>query len=93
MPIRHDFGNATGGLIRVPIGKYSAICINSDTEGVVCRNTDRRETFEVTTRTTDLLSDFYPRKKAGQRSPVRKAQRMSVWPWLPTGCGAAMPKI
>lgn len=69
MPIRHDFGNATGGLIRVPIGKYSAICINSDTEGVVCRNTDRRETFEVTTRTTDLLSDFYPRKKGRTEIP------------------------
>lgn len=45
-----------GGTIRVPVGNYGALCLNSDTENVTYRNTDQKTTFEVSTRTTDLLS-------------------------------------
>ena len=35
---------------------YDAFCLNSDTENVTYRNTGSKTTFEVTTRTADLLS-------------------------------------
>ena len=54
--LRYEFTDRSGGTIRVPVGSYDALCLNSDTEGVVYRNTERHGTFEVSTRTTDLLA-------------------------------------
>lgn len=54
--LRYEFTDCRGGTIRVPVGGYEALCLNSDTENVTYRNAERRETFEVTTRTADLLS-------------------------------------
>ena len=55
-PMRYEFVGRDGGTIRVPIGAYDAIGLNSDTEGVYYRNTERFGTFEATTQPTDLLS-------------------------------------
>lgn len=48
----------TAGAVRSAFrsGGYEALCLNSDTENVTYRNAECRETFEVTTRTADLLS-------------------------------------
>lgn len=54
--LRYEFIGREGGTIRVPVGNYDAICLNSDTEGLVYRNGERFESFEVTSQTTDLLS-------------------------------------
>ena len=54
--LRYEFTDCRGGMIRVPVGGYEALCLNSDTENVTYRSAERRETFEVTTRTADLLS-------------------------------------
>lgn len=54
--LRYEFTDCRGGTIRVPVGSYEALCLNSDTENVTYRNAECRETFEVTTRTADLLS-------------------------------------
>lgn len=54
--LRYEFTDCRGGTIRVPVGSYEALCLNSDTENVTYRSAERRETFEVTTRTADLLS-------------------------------------
>lgn len=54
--LRYEFTDCRGGTIRVPVGGYEALCLNSDTENVTYRNAECRETFEVTTRTADLLS-------------------------------------
>lgn len=56
--LRYDFTDREGGYIRLPSGTYEAICLNSDTENITYRNTESRETFEVTTRTTTLLSNL-----------------------------------
>lgn len=53
--LRYDFTGRDGGTIRVPIGKYEALCLNSDTENIGYRNTERKGTFEVTTQTSPLL--------------------------------------
>lgn len=50
--LRYDFTGRDGGTIRVPIGKYEALCLNSDTENIGYRNTERKGTFEVTTQTS-----------------------------------------
>lgn len=49
-------GTITGGTIRVPMGTYHAVCLNTDTENISHRNTERYETFHVTTHTTSLMS-------------------------------------
>ena len=54
--LRYEFTDCTGGTIRVPVGSYEALCLNSDTDNISYRNTECRATFEVTTRTADLLS-------------------------------------
>ena len=54
--LRYEFTNRTGGVIRVPAGRYDALCLNSDTETINYRNTEKEKSFEVTTRTTVLLS-------------------------------------
>ena len=54
--LRYEFTDCGGGTIRAPVGNYGALCLNSDTENVTYRNTDQKTTFEVSTRTTDLLS-------------------------------------
>ncbi|WP_302257219.1 DUF5119 domain-containing protein [uncultured Alistipes sp.] len=56
--LRYEFTNRTGGVIRVPAGRYDALCLNSDTETINYRNTEKEKSFEVTTRTTPLLSDL-----------------------------------
>lgn len=59
-PLRYEFTDRKGGEIKVPYGSYDAICLNSDTEGNIYRNTGRYSTFEITTQTTDLLSSAMP---------------------------------
>ena len=54
--LRYEFTDRNGGTIRVPVGTYDALCLNSDTEGIMYRNTERYGTFEITTQTTDLLA-------------------------------------
>lgn len=56
--LRYELTDHNGGTIRVPIGNYDALCLNSDTENINYRNTDRIETFEVTTPTTSLLESL-----------------------------------
>lgn len=46
--LRYEFAGHKGGKIRVPAGHYDALCLNSDTEGIYYRNTEKRTTFEVT---------------------------------------------
>ena len=54
--LRYEFTDCRGGTIRVPVGGYEALCLNSDTETINYRNTEKEKSFEVTTRTTVLLS-------------------------------------
>lgn len=57
-PLRYEFTDITGGVIKVPEGVYHAACINSDTELVLYRNTGSPETFECYTRSTALLENY-----------------------------------
>lgn len=54
--MRYEFTDYKGGLIRIPIGDYDALCLNSDTEYVTCQNINRRQTFEVEGKTSTLLA-------------------------------------
>lgn len=48
-PLRYEFKGRDGGLIRVPVGKYDAICINTDKRDVLYEGEKKFPTFEVTT--------------------------------------------
>lgn len=67
--LRYEFAGHKGGKIRVPAGHYDALCLNSDTEGIYYRNTEKRTTFEVTTRTTALLSRLSSLGVPSQNAP------------------------
>ena len=58
-PLRYDFTNREGGVIRVPIGHYDAICMNSDTRDVFTRNTNTPQTFEIFTRPASLIAGLF----------------------------------
>lgn len=86
--LRYEFTDCGGGTIRVPVGNYGALCLNSDTENVTYRNTDQKTTFEVSTRTTDLLSGL---SALGVRSDVflvLTVRKPSVWRYPRMSFGA-----
>ena len=85
--IRNEFTNPAGGEIRTTEGCYDALCLNSDTEGIEYRNTEKPETFEITTATTTMLpeltalslrSDEAPRARGAENERVAAAPEM-VW--------------
>lgn len=54
-PLRYEFTSREGGTIKVPIGTYDVICLNSDKETHRIYNKEKRETFEVTTGNVPAL--------------------------------------
>lgn len=79
--IRNEFTDAAGGELRAAYGRYDVLCVNSDTEAVEYRNTDRYETFEVTTRTTTLfpsLSSLGVRAPAPPMAPGTEDERIAA---------------
>lgn len=81
--IRNEFTDAAGGELRAAYGRYDVLCVNSDTEVVEYRNTERYETFEVTTRTTTLfpgLSSLGVRAPAPPMAPGTEDERIAAAP-------------
>lgn len=58
-PLRYDFTDRRGGVIRVPFGRYSALCLNSDnTDWAQFRGMSDIGTFEVFTREAQTLRGY-----------------------------------
>lgn len=58
-PLRYDFTDRRGGVIRVPFGRYSALCLNSDnTDWAQFRDMSDIGTFEVFTREAQTLRGY-----------------------------------
>ncbi len=51
--IRYEFTDRKGGTIRVPVGEYDAMCLNSDTENITYRSMESIESFTVSTRSAN----------------------------------------
>lgn len=82
-PFRNEFTERTGGEIRAAYGRYDALCLNSDTEAVEYRNTEKPETFEVTTVTTTLipeLSGLGVRSEGAPMAPGAEGERIAAAP-------------
>ena len=67
--LRYDFTNRNGGTVRVPAGEYEAVCINSDTKDISYVNRNDRRSFEVSTRSTALLSSLSPLGVSSKGAP------------------------
>ena len=78
--LRYEFTERTGGIIRVPVGYYDALCINSDTENISCRNTDKREKYEATTRATTLLLSLSPLGVRSEGAPRSNSEERIALP-------------
>ncbi len=70
------------------VGRYSALCLNSDTENVTYRNTDQKTTFEVSSRTTDLLSGLSALGVRSDGVPRADGTEPSVWRYPRMSFGA-----
>lgn len=82
-PLRYEFTDVTGGIIEIPHGTYHALCVNSDTELVLYRNTENRETFECYTRSTALLENYTSygvRSETVPRAEGTSEERVSLSP-------------
>lgn len=51
--LRYEFTDCLGGMVRVPVGDYDALCLNSDTENITYKKTETAKSFVVTTRSAD----------------------------------------
>lgn len=52
---RVAFQERNGGTVELPYGTYDVLCLNTDTETILYRDTDAWETFGVYTRNASLL--------------------------------------
>lgn len=81
--LRYDFTGCAGGTARVKPGGYMAVALNGDTEVIECRNTDQRESFEITTPTAELLpglSSMGVRSEGAPQAPDAADERMAAAP-------------
>lgn len=67
--LTYEFGNMTGGTVRIPGGSYRAICINSDTESLLFQNTQLYDGFKVRTPASLMNEVLY----ASLQSKFREA--------------------
>ena len=84
-PIRHEFTESAGGEIRATEGHYGALCLNSDAEGIRYRNTEKWETFEITTETATLISELALlgiRADGVPRAPGTEDERIAAAPLM-----------
>jgi hypothetical protein len=56
--LRYAITNREGGTLRLPVGNYDVLCVNSDTETVRLVGTEYKSTFEITTHSTTLLASL-----------------------------------
>lgn len=83
IPRSYEFGGRHGGLIRIPAGKYRAICFNGGTETLLERGSSY-EDFHITTDFQDLLEPMNrsmtgaPRPEPGKDQDVKKAPE-TLW--------------
>ncbi len=81
--MRYEFTDRRGGTIRVPVGSYDAPCLNSGTENLRYRQTERRGSFEIYTRDTELLSGFAAldvRSDGASRAKGTENERVALEP-------------
>lgn len=79
--LRYDFTDRNGGTVRLPAGEYDAVCINSDTKDISYVNRAVRPAFEVSTRTTSLLSSLSPLGVSSKGAPrANHEERIALSP-------------
>ena len=54
--LRYDFANSTGGTVKIPVGTYEAMCVNSDNDDISFSGTEHKETFVMSTQTITIGS-------------------------------------
>lgn len=57
--LTYEFANMTGGVVRIPVGTYRAICINSDTEAVLFKDTQLFDKFNISTPSSPMDNRLY----------------------------------
>ncbi len=82
-PLRYEFTDCSGGIIKVPVGRYHAMCLNSSTENVSYRNMSQLKTFEVISKEAALLgelSSVVTRSETAPRAEGTEDQRVALAP-------------
>lgn len=79
-PLRYEFAGRDGGEIAIPVGRYDAVCVNSDTESAYFRNMNRLETFEVRTREIELFAGLDIRSEGAPRAEGTETEEIVFAP-------------
>lgn len=81
--LRYEFAGCEGGEIKVPLGKYDIVCVNSDTRNITYTETRTRNHFYLSTPTTSMLAAMGAlgtRADAPPRAPGSEEQRITEQP-------------
>lgn len=78
--LRYEFNGREGHLITVPVGTYTALAINSDSELARILDTDSEETFVISLRTADEMEGIAVRSSSVPRMAGTENQRMASQP-------------
>ena len=76
-PQRFAFDGRDGGEVVLTAGTYDVLCLNSDTETLLYRNTERWNTFEVYTRNASVLEGMGVRGDASEPPRAEGAEHES----------------
>lgn len=83
--LRYEFSGCEGGTIKVPLGVYDIVCVNSDTRNITYTSTQTRNHFYLSTPTTPMLAAMGAlgtRADAPPRAPGSELQRVTEEPNL-----------
>ncbi len=74
-PYIENLNGAKGGYVDVPVGNYTVVCVNNDTETILWRGENALNTLEAYTRTTELVENM-----PGVTTPKQGEEEMVLAP-------------
>lgn len=80
--LRYEFVDINGGTIKIPLGSYAALCLNSDTESILFQEINRYDRFVIDTRNASLLESLGVRSNNIPRAEGSENERVAASPDL-----------
>ncbi len=77
-PLRYEFKGRSGGRVKVPVGTYTAIAFNSNTDNILPCNTGELYTFELRLRDAYELNGLSVMAADVPRAPGAEDERMTT---------------
>lgn len=79
---RYEFTDRTGGIVKIPVGNYNVLCLNSDSELIQLRGISRWETFEAYTGEMKILGSLGIRSASVPRADGTEGEKVAHAPGI-----------